>query len=89
MGIDIENMENKMNSLIYEKPTLKNYGTMKSLTLGASGSGGDAIGSSNAASPGAFQDNATNDGATAGGFNDPSDAPADAHNGAAGFQSDN
>ncbi|AOX02110.1 hypothetical protein BJP34_24100 [Moorena producens PAL-8-15-08-1] len=41
MSIDIENMENNMNSLVYEQPTLKNYGTMKSLTLGAGGSGAD------------------------------------------------
>ncbi|NEO14251.1 MULTISPECIES: hypothetical protein [unclassified Moorena] len=86
MTIDIENMENKMNSLVYEEPTLKNYGTMKSLTLAAAGSSGDNMGLSNGGNS-ALIDNAINDGGTAGGPGDPADFPADAHNGT-GFQSD-
>ncbi|WP_424094727.1 hypothetical protein [Moorena producens] len=49
MSIDTENMENTMNSLVYEQPTLKNYGTMKSLTLGTGGSPSDALGTSDSA----------------------------------------
>ncbi|WP_424094729.1 hypothetical protein [Moorena producens] len=82
MSIDTENMKNTMNSLVYEQPTLKNYGTMKSLTLGLAGSPSDAIGMSDGGnSP--LSDNATND---FGGSNS-SDFPADVHNGT-GFQSD-
>ncbi|NEO43462.1 MAG: hypothetical protein F6K55_04745 [Moorea sp. SIO4A3] len=44
MSIETENMENTMNSLVYEQPTLKNYGTMKEFTLSTGGSFGDNLG---------------------------------------------
>ncbi|NEO43461.1 MAG: hypothetical protein F6K55_04740 [Moorea sp. SIO4A3] len=44
MSIETENMENTMNSLVYEQPTLKKYGTMKEFTLDTGGSGGDNMG---------------------------------------------
>ncbi|MDJ0795937.1 MAG: hypothetical protein QNJ51_03730 [Calothrix sp. MO_167.B12] len=78
-----------MNSLVYEKPTLKNYGTMKSITLGLAGSGGDSMGASNGGvSP--LQDGPVTTGsATDVSGANPVDSPEDAHDGATAFQSDN
>ncbi|MGD1806009.1 hypothetical protein ACP6PL_11295 [Dapis sp. BLCC M126] len=43
MEINPEKMSTEME-IIYEQPSLKKYGTMKELTLGTTGSGGDASG---------------------------------------------
>jgi len=40
MSIDTENTKNKINSIVYEKPSLKKYGNMKELTFQLTGSGG-------------------------------------------------
>lgn len=41
MNIGTEEMGKPKTNLPYEQPSLKKYGTMKSLTLGQNGSGGD------------------------------------------------
>ncbi len=44
MTINSDKNSTQMETLIYEKPSLKKYGNMKELTLGTSGSGGDGMG---------------------------------------------
>ncbi len=44
MEINPEKMSTEMETLIYEQPSLKKYGTMKELTLGSGGSRADTVG---------------------------------------------
>lgn len=70
-------MSDLKENLTYEQPKLTKHGTMKSLTLGAAGSGMDAQNTtSDAPSPnGTPQDGGPDTGS------DPIDTPNDAHDG--------